>query len=295
MPFLFAFLRALLGRAVAGLGALCVTLAVLGFTKLAGWALGLVMATKQLAAPRAQLPAEWREIVTRNVHVVRGLTADERARLERLMGIFLKDVHFEGCGGLDVTDDMKVEIAAEACLLLVNLRFPWYPKLRRVLVYPDTFVAKPMPGATTERDKSPLLGEAWTNGSVVLSWRSASESLRRSADGQNVVLHEFAHELDAGDGQMDGVPPLEGTDLATWAYVLHHHYARLLRFARRGKPSTLDRYGATDEAEFFAVATEAFFERPEVLKREEPELYEALVQVYHQDPASRAAVGVGAA
>jgi len=295
MPAVLAVLRFLLSRVAYQAAIVAVSLGAAGFTKLAARVLQVLTAARHLSGPGAPLPAAWREVISDNVHVAQGLTADERARLERLVTIFLHDVRFEGCMGLRVTDEMRVEIAAEACLLLLNLRFPWYPKLRRVLVYPDTFVPKTMPGATVERDKTALLGEAWTDGSVVLSWRSVLSSMRQAADGSNVVLHEFAHELDASDGKMDGLPPLEGTGLRTWAYVLHRHYHRLLRWARQEKPSTLDPYGATDEAEFFAVATEAFFERPKKVKHQEPELYEALRQVYHQDPAARAELRSNAA
>jgi len=279
---------ALLGAVAAG------TFAAAGFTELARYLLGLLTSAREWSAPKSPPPVTWAEIIKRNVPLVDRLNPQERARLDTLIRVFLDDVRFEGCEGLELTEEIRVTIAAQACLLLVNLRFPWYPKLRRVLVYPDTFVPRSVPLATHEREQEPLLGEAWSDGSVVLSWRSARRGALNPFDGHNVVLHEFAHVLDSGSGAMDGVPPLEKSDLATWAYVLHRHYARLLRFARKDRPASLDHYGAASKAEFFAVATETFFEKPQVLKRQEPELYDALCKVYRQDTAATQVLRYGA-
>jgi len=284
---LLGLLRLLFDRLVHFGAVAGITLATAGFTGLATRVLRFLTSAREWSSASTPLPASWGEVITRNIPLADRLTPAEGARLESLVGVFLRDVRFEGCAGLRVTEEMRVTIAAQACLLLVNLRFPWYPKLRRVLLYPDTFVPKTAPGATTQRDEVPLLGEAWSNGSVVLSWSSVQQGVNNPCDGHNVVLHEFAHVLDSSTGDTDGVPPLETGDVATWAYVLHKHYSHLLRLARRDRPTTLDHYGATNKAEFFAVATESFFEQPEKLKGEEPELYDALTRVYHQDPAAQ--------
>lgn len=225
--------------------------------------------------------------------LARSLTRDERERLLRLMQVFLHDKPFEGCAGLEVTEEMKVTIAGHACLLLLNLDGPCYPGVQCILVYPEAFLAKrllpntritlePLPGP------HPLAGESW-HGVVVVSWDDMRRSVADPHDGQNVALHEFAHELDKEDGWADGVPPLGSRSaVRTWGRVLAEHYDRLRQQADRGEPSALDAYGATNKAEFFAVATETFFENPHKLRATAPDLYEMLRAYYRQDPATRA-------
>ncbi len=241
--------------------------------------------------PRAPAPARWAEVVAQRVPLAQGLTADERRRLLELVQLFLADKHFEGCNGLTLTEDMKVTIAAEACLLLLHLEGPVYPTLRTVLVYPGAFVPKsawPPAPHQAEPESVPLLGQSLRQGVVVLSWDDVLNGARDPADGRNVVLHEFAHQLDQEDGVVSGAPLLPGGALRAWARVLAGEFDRLQRDAAADRPSVLDAYGATNEAEFFAVATEAFFEKPTALERDHPELYAQLREFYHQDPARRA-------
>ena len=244
-----------------------------------------------LRLPTGPIPDTWHAIVEQNVALARGLTSDERERLLRLVQVFLADKHFEGCGGLTLTEEMKVTIAAEASLLLLHLEGPCYPTLRTVLVYPHGFVPKlaRSPG-TGEVAPLParLMGESWGDGVVVISWDDAVRGARNPADGDNVVLHEFAHQLDAEDGVSDGAPILSPSALRTWGGVLSREYERLRQDAAHDRRSALDDYGATNEAEFFAVATETFFEKPVQLEREHPALYAQLQQFYRQDPARRA-------
>jgi len=230
--------------------------------------------------------------VEHDVPLARWLSAEERERLLRLVQVFLTEKHFEGCGGLTVTEEMKIRIAAEACLLLLNLEGPCYPTLRTVLVYPHGFVPKfaGSPGTgEIARSPVPLIGESWGDGVVVISWDDAVRGARNPVDGDNVVLHEFAHQLDAEDGAANGAPILPPGALRTWGGVLSEEYERLRRDAADDRRSALDDYGATNKAEFFAVATEAFFEKPVQLEREHPALYTQLRQFYRQDPARRAA------
>ena len=244
-----------------------------------------------LRLPTGPIPDTWPAIVERNVALARGLTSDERERLLRLVQVFLRDKHFEGCGGLTLTEEMQVTIAAEACLLLLHLEGPCYPTLRTVLVYPHGFVPKVARSPGTGEIAPPparLIGESWGAGVVVISWDDAVHGARNSADGENVVLHEFAHQLDAEDGASDGAPLLSPSALRTWGGVLSEEYERLRQDAAYDRSSTLDDYGATNKAEFFAVATETFFEKPVQLEREHPELYGQLRQFYQQDPARRA-------
>ncbi len=244
-----------------------------------------------LRLPTGPIPDSWYGVVEHDVPLARWLSAEERERLLRLVQVFLTEKHFEGCGGLTVTEDMKVRIAAEACLLLLNLEGPCYPTLRTVLVYPRGFVPKfaGSPGTgEIARSPVPLIGESWGDGVVVISWDDAVRGARNPADGDNVVLHEFAHQLDAEDGAADGAPILAPGALRTWGGVLSEEYERLRRDAADDRRSALDEYGATNKAEFFAVATEAFFEKPVQLEREHPALYAQLQQFYRQDPARRA-------
>ena len=244
-----------------------------------------------LRLPTGPIPDAWPGIVERNVPLARGLSSEERERLLRLAQIFLADKHFEGSGGLTLTEEMKVTIAAEACLLLLHLEGPCYPTLRTVLVYPHGFVPKAAGSRGTGQVVPPpvrLMGESWGDGVVVISWDDAVRGARNPDDGENVVLHEFAHQLDAEDGITDGTPILAPGALRTWGGVLSEEYERLRRDIAEDRGSALDEYGATNKAEFFAVATETFFEKPVQLEREHPELYGQLRQFYQQDPARRA-------
>ena len=243
-----------------------------------------------LRLPTGSIPHTWYGIVEHNVPLARSLTPDERARLLRLVEVFLADKHFEGCGGLTLTEEMKVTIAAGACLLLLHLEGPCYPTLRTVLVYPHGFVptlASPPRTGEIAQPPVPEMGESWRDGVVVISWDDTVRGARNPADGENVVLHEFAHQLDAEDGVTDGVPMLAPGALRTWGRVLSAEYERLRQDAAHDRPSALDSYGASNRAEFFAVATETFFEKPDQLEREHPELYGQLQQFYRQDPARR--------
>lgn len=245
-----------------------------------------------LRLPTGPIPDAWYGIVEQNVPLARGLSIRERERLLRLVQLFLSEKHLEGGGGLTVTDEMKVTIAAEACLLLLHLEGPCYPTLRTVLVYPHGFVPRYARTPRTGEIVSPavpLMGESWGSGVVVISWNDAVREARDPADGQNVVLHEFAHQLDTEDGAADGTPVLPRSALRTWGRVLSTEYERLREDAAHDRQSTLDAYGATSPAEFFAVATEAFFVRPIQLQRDHPDLYRQLQQFYRQDPARRPA------
>lgn len=234
-------------------------------------------------------PSEWRELLERNVPLVRALPAGDRAELERLILAFVEDKHFEGAGGLELTDEMKLTIAAQACILLLHRDTEVYPDLDTILVYPSTFVArtKSHEGPIVTEGDSPRLGESWNRGVVILAWDAIESGTTNVGDGHNVVLHEFAHQLDSEDGTMDGAPDLGSrARYVAWAHVLGNEYAELVERVDRGRRSDIDAYGATSPPEFFAVVTEAFFERPHQLRAKHPELYDALVDFYEQDPVS---------
>lgn len=240
--------------------------------------------------PEDPVPAAWPRLVADRIPLVSHLPEADRDRLFRLMQLFLDEVPIEGCAGLEVTEEIRVTIAAQACLLLLKLSYPRYTRLRRVLVYPSTFLPTTVgmhPSGHVVRPDVPLLGQAWPSGIVVLGWDAVLRSTLTGGDGHNVVLHEFAHILDAEDGAMDGVPVLEsGSAYRAWATMLATQFAEHVARAERDEPTTLDPYGAQNRAEFFAVATEAFFERPFALRQDQPGLYALLVDFFKLDPTS---------
>jgi MtfA peptidase len=241
-------------------------------------------------------PAVWIEHLLRNVPAYGRLSAADRDTLQHLVLAFLKEKRFEGCGGLEITDEIRVTIAGQACLLLLNLNAR-FSKLRSILVYPDTFVPKRVWSYAHDGVGDPgtgTLGESWSQGAVVLSWRSVLEGAADPTDGRNLVLHEFAHQLDQEDGSADGIPLLRRrSPFRVWADVLRQEHAALAAAVERGDETVLDSYGATNRAEFFAVATETFFERPHELSEQHPAVYEMLRRYYGQDPAGAGARDVG--
>jgi Mlc titration factor MtfA (ptsG expression regulator) len=237
----------------------------------------------------APFPQPWLEIIEKNVRLYRFLPDSDRRELQGLVQIFLAEKHFEGCGELELTDEIKVTIAASACLLLIHRQTDVYPRLITILVYPSAYLVKandPIGGGLAIEGESIHLGESWTSGVVILAWDEVLAAASDINDGQNLVLHEFAHQLDREDGAVDGAPLLEQrSQYLAWARVLGAEYERLQRASRLGRATVLDEYGATNPAEFFAVATECFFGRPRVLRKRHPELYAELKSFYRQDPA----------
>jgi Mlc titration factor MtfA (ptsG expression regulator) len=239
---------------------------------------------------RAQpFPPAWLAIIERNVPMYARLSEDDRLELQRRVLVFIAEKSFEGAGGLEMTDEIRVTIAAQACILLLRLDDDdYYPALRSIIVYPTAYTVprESREGGIVREEDAVHLGESWTHGAVVLSWNSARRGAADPRDGKNVILHEFAHQLDQEDGAADGTPELDAWALyAPWARVLSEHYLALRKAASAGRKTLLDQYGATNEAEFFAVASESFFERPLQLRTRHPELYEELSRYYGQDPA----------
>jgi len=234
-------------------------------------------------------PAEWCRIVEANVPYYGCLPPEDREELHGLIHIFLAEKNIEGAGGLEITDEIRLTIAAQACILLLHRKTDIYPRLQSIIVYPHAFVAptrKPMPGGAVMEGRQVRLGESWSRGAVVLSWDDVVHGVSDIHDGRNLVFHEFAHQLDDEDGLGDGAPRLpKGSMYLPWARVLSREYRSLIESLRRQRPTLIDAYGATNPAEFFAVVTEFFFEKPEQLKSRYPELYEQLRLFYLQDPA----------
>jgi Mlc titration factor MtfA (ptsG expression regulator) len=225
-------------------------------------------------------PAGWLATIRRNIPPYSKLSPEMQQQVQDYTREFLYDKNFEGCGGLVVDDEIKVTIASQASLLLLNRKVRCYPKLYSVLVYPSAYVVK---GGADE--ESVRLGESWRTGAVVLAWDSVRRGAANFADGHNLVIHEFAHQLDQEDGAADGAPLLGGgSSYAAWARVLSREYERLRKRVDKDQKTVMDAYGATHPAEFFAVASEAFFEKPRQLHSKRPELYDELRKFYQVDP-----------
>jgi len=244
---------------------------------------------RRRAAIRATpLTPEQEAVLSRRASFAAALDEPTRADLHGLVQLFLHDKSFEGCGGLEMTDEIRLTIAAHACRLLLGLDVDHpYPGLDAIRVYPHTFRAdatERLGDAWVEGGVSHRLGESSHRGYVVLSWDAVWKG-GRADDGHNVVLHEFAHQLDTLDGVPDGAPPLPRQLYGPWARVLGAAFEELQQDVADRRRNVLDGYGATNPAEFFAVATESFFEEPVALRRQEPDLYRVLARYYGQEPA----------
>jgi hypothetical protein len=236
-------------------------------------------------------PAAWTPILERQVPYAKVLDEDDRAWLEDLIQIFVHEKTFEGAGGLEVTEEMKVSVAAQACMLLLgDEETAVYPELSRIILYPAPYraVRTAQHGAVVHETDEVRLGESWDRGQMVLAWSAVQHGARNVNDGHNVVMHEFAHQLDQAHHEADGAPELpDGMTYGAWSKALGREFENLQAKTEAGRVSLLDPYGATNPAEFFAVATEFFFEKPRQLKQKKPELYDQLAAFYRQDPAGR--------
>ncbi|MDG1356988.1 MAG: zinc-dependent peptidase [Akkermansiaceae bacterium] len=222
-----------------------------------------------------------RQAIERDFAVFSRIPSTLRDELEGLMHVFIYEKSFEACGGMEsVTKHMQHVIAAQACLLLVNRQHDFYRKLRSVLLYPSAYKARNEHGQQHVR-----LGESWGSGSVVLAWESVVAGGKNQQDGSHVTLHEFAHQLDQADGAADGVPELAGAgSYRQWSRVFGHAFERFQKKLDQGRRTVIDPYGATNPAEFFAVATETFYEKPKQLSEHYPEVYQELREYYRVDP-----------
>jgi len=233
-------------------------------------------------------PKSWRMILKRRLPYFHALPTDLQLQLKSHIQVFLDEKRFVGCNGLQITDEIRVTIAAQACLLLLNRKTDFYPKLRQILVYPDAFIVdnqRQDPAGLISEQRNVLAGESWEQGQVILSWKNTLEGAANPHDGNNVVIHEFAHQLDQEDGHANGAPMLQHRqDYLSWSSVFSKAYNELVQAAALGRPSLFNYYGATNPAEFFAVVTEVFFEQPEALNLEHPALYRELSHFYQLDP-----------
>jgi len=239
---------------------------------------------------RAQpFPEEWLAVLRANVFHYALLPSAAQEKLRGDLRVLVAEKNWEGCRGLMVTDEIRVTIAAQAALLLIGLEHDYFANVESILVYPSTYVAvqKTVESLGIIREApSYRLGEAWQRGGpVVLSWPDALAGGQSPNGGHNVVLHEFAHKLDFRDGAVDGVPRLQTEEQSQeWAQVMSEEYGRLAAQSALGEPTALDSYGAVNAGEFFAVATEAFFQTPQSINAAHPRLYAILREFYGQEP-----------
>ncbi|MDB4456448.1 zinc-dependent peptidase [bacterium] len=224
---------------------------------------------------------EW-ETLGKKARIVKNAPLEVREKLEGIIEVLMAEKNFEACGGLEeVTDEMKFVVMAQAALLLVGREHDYFPLLKSVLFYPDAYQATGHDGEEQTR-----LGESWSSGSIILSWKSVVKGGEDPGDGRNVVLHEFSHQLDQENEASSGVPILEErADYQEWAAAFGPAYDEFTARVDAGKRTVLDKYGATSPAEFFSVGTETFFEKGKQLRKRYPELYAQMKEYYGLDPA----------
>ena len=234
-------------------------------------------------------PRPWLAWLHGNVRHYQYLERQKQAMMCQIVQVFVAEKTWFGGNGFSVTDEMKVTVAGQAAVLALGMEEPYYfDRVQSVILYEGPYEHpvqwRGPSGVIAER--VPVLGEAWYRGPIVLSWREVLLDGRDASSGRNVVLHEFAHHIDGLDGGVDGSPPLVGREQhQRWYRVTEMEYRHLVRQARRNEVSLLDHYGASNRAEFFAVATECFFEQPHAMQARHAELYGVLRDFYRQDPA----------
>jgi hypothetical protein len=234
------------------------------------------------------LPTECIALLQQRLPIYKHLPASLKDNLHQLMVEFLLDKNFVGCDGLEITDEIRWLTASQACLLILNRKSSCYQSLRWIYIYPSAFYVKRDsvdPAGVVSKQTNTLLGESWNNGKVILSWNDVTKGISNFEDGHNVALHEFAHQLDAESGSTNGAPLLpHSKDYLSWSRILTEEFNELRQQSQHGIKSIIDSYGATNPAEFFAVATEVFFEKPTKLAQTHPELFAELQNYYQVDP-----------
>jgi len=234
------------------------------------------------------LPAEAVKTLQQNVALYSRMPDHLQQALQGCVNRFLYDKVFVGCNGFEVTDEVRLTVAGNACLLVLQREKKYFPGFETILIYPETFVSGQVEydGLVETHHDSARAGESWHRGPVVLSWQDAQKGLRHERDGNNVILHEFAHKLDEETTIMDGLPVLRSPqEYRAWAEVLTEEYAAFLQRVERGDNDVIDEYGAVSAPEFFAVATESFFEKSHSMQRKLPALYQQFKGFYGLDPA----------
>lgn len=238
----------------------------------------------------APTPPSWSATLEHRFVLFRRLGAADRAELFAHARVLLAEKRFEGCAGLNVTEEVRVLIAAQASLLLLHRRVDYFPGLLSILVYPEAYVVPVQyetGGGLVVEEEVDHIGESWETGSLILSWKDVLRGAAGKDDGCNVVLHEFTHQVDGETGETNGIPSIEDGDLRErWSRVFEREFERLGEMANRRRRTFIDDYGASHPSEFFAVATEHFFMDPQGFVRRHAELYGVLRDFWRQDPAN---------
>ena len=228
-------------------------------------------------------PEAWSLHLNRNVRLTWGMNEAETETLQTKIKMMVAEKNWEGCEGLQLTDEMKVTISAQAGLMLLGVPNFYFDNVKTILVYPKAFRRQTANGFVM--DQTHRAGEAWQGGPIVLSWKDTLSGGRNEDDGQNLVIHEFAHALDGLDGEMGGIVMFDDSDTnQRWSKVLTKEFAALCQAKENGVRTLLDHYGATNPAEFFAVSSETFFEQPRKLSQKHGELFQLLLEYYKVDP-----------
>jgi len=246
-------------------------------------------ATRLQQLATQQLDPDLLELMRQHMPLYERLPPDLQLRLQGLVNVFVNEKNFFGSDGLKITDAMRLAVAGNACLLILGRDDPRFPGSATILIYPDTIVApqKHQDGAVVHEGASARLGESWRRGPVILSWADVLRGNQNPDDGQNVVLHEFAHKLDEENETMDGLPVLrDHADYAEWARVMTQEFAELTERVQRRNNRVIDSYASTSPVEFFAVVTEVFFEQGKTMQRKLPSLYEQLSKYYGVNTAA---------
>jgi len=235
------------------------------------------------------MPRRWDDWIAA-IPLIAALSSVDRRRLTEITRVIVAEKRWTGCDGLTVTDEMKVTIAAQAALLILHIEDDYFADVREVLIYPTTMAVptERRDGYLVHAIDMPTFGQAMAGGPIALSWESVQGGIANEDDARNVVLHEFAHKLDMLDHDTDGTPPLNTSkQYRDWHTIMTREYEALVEAAHDGRATLLDHYGATNPPEFFAVATEVFFENPRSMRRQHEALYHLLADYYQQDPARR--------
>lgn len=249
--------------------------------------MGIIREYRRRRIKRHPFPPVWKRIID-EIPILARLSIPDRDELEDVTKVLMHEKHFEGAGGLTLTTEMKVTIASQAALLLIHRRTDYYPRLVSIIVYPSKYIAQHVEQAPTgivTEGPQVRAGESWSRGAVVLAWDEVEAGARGMQPGHNVVIHEFAHQLDAENGEVDGAPLLSANRYHEWMKVMEEEYTRLRAAVERGEQTVINPYGATNPAEFFAVATECFFTDSGALAAGHPRLYAELKGYFCQDPA----------
>jgi Mlc titration factor MtfA (ptsG expression regulator) len=245
---------------------------------------------KRTQARKKSFPDGWDSILRENFPLYLRLPAEDREELQGHINVFLEEKRFEGCSDLELTDEIRVTIAAQACLLLLHRETDYFPKMQSIFIYPTLFytdVAEEDEFGIVSEYEEDRSGESWEYGPVVLSWEDALMGARGEESGYNTVIHEFAHRLDLENGAPDGVPGLEnGKRYQSWERTMSEAFEQFERKLDSDRETIIDEYGAEGPDEFFAVAVEHFFQTPAELLCEYPRLYDEFKSYFKQDPAN---------